>query len=154
MIDDGFTVYESRAICRYLLKKYQGTKNTTILIPNDLQNATLVEQFLSVESSEFDTPVSTIIYQEIILKFLGKEANTEKVKEAKGKLEQTLDVYEKILEGKYYLTGEYSLADLSQYLVSLLVLIKLALKIYFTMPRDPMSLNGRKDFMKLLLGNK
>ena len=82
-------------------------------MPKDLQKATLVEQFLSVESLEFSVPSLTIYYQEVITKLLGQETNAEKVKEAKEQLEQTLDVYEKLLEGKDYLTGEYSLADLS-----------------------------------------
>nr|CAG8626762.1 5055_t:CDS:2 [Entrophospora candida]CAG8629684.1 7965_t:CDS:2 [Entrophospora candida] len=75
------------------------TKNSTILIPKDIQKATLVEQYLSVEKI-------------VAVKYMGKEANAEKVKEAKEKLEQTLDVYEKFLKGKDYLTGEYSLADI------------------------------------------
>jgi glutathione S-transferase len=114
MIDDGFTLYESRAICRYLINKYQGTKNSTILIPKDLQKAALVEQFLSVESSYFASPSSVINYEEIVaVKYLGQETNAEKVKESKENLEQLLDVYEKFLEGKDYLAGEYSFADLS-----------------------------------------
>nr|CAG8490944.1 3737_t:CDS:2 [Entrophospora candida] len=112
LIDDGFTLYESRAICRYLVNKYQGTKNSKILVPKDIQKASLVEQYLSVESLYFDIPTSTINYEEVINKYHGKEANAEKVKEAKEKLENTLDIYEKFLEGKDYLIGEYSLADI------------------------------------------
>src|SRR5207253_2818871 len=48
LIDDGFTIYESRPIARYLVNKYQGTKNSTVLIPSDVQKAALVDQFISV----------------------------------------------------------------------------------------------------------
>ncbi|CAJ0837468.1 13301_t:CDS:2 [Entrophospora sp. SA101] len=113
MIDDGFTLYESRAICRYLVNKYQGTKNSTILIPKDIQKAALVEQYLSVESLYFDLPSTAINFEEIVaVKYMNREADAEKVKEAKEKIENTLDIYEKFLEGKDYLIGEYSLADL------------------------------------------
>ncbi|CAJ0828566.1 970_t:CDS:2, partial [Entrophospora sp. SA101] len=58
--------------------------------------ATLVEQYLSVESLYFEIPSTAINYKETIyVKYMGKEA--------KEKIEQTLDVYEKFLEGKYYL---------------------------------------------------
>ncbi|CAJ0899404.1 16090_t:CDS:2 [Entrophospora sp. SA101] len=90
-----------------------GTKNSTILIPKDIQKAALVEQYLSVKNLYFEIPSTTINFEEIVaVKYMGKEANAEKVKEAKEKLEQTLDVYEKFLEGKDYLTGEYSLANI------------------------------------------
>ncbi|CAJ0824122.1 13208_t:CDS:2 [Entrophospora sp. SA101] len=113
IIDDGFTLYESRAICRYLVNKYQGTKNSTILIPKDIQKAALVEQYLSVESLYFEISSTAINYEEVIVtKYQGKEANAEKIKESKEKIEQTLDIYEKLLEGKDYLIGEFSLADL------------------------------------------
>ncbi|PKY29605.1 thioredoxin-like protein [Rhizophagus irregularis] len=49
--DDGFQIYESRAIARYLVNKYQGTKTSTVLIPSDVHKAALVEQFISVETS-------------------------------------------------------------------------------------------------------
>ncbi|KAJ6600869.1 thioredoxin-like protein [Mycena sp. CBHHK59/15] len=50
--DDGFFVYESRAICRYIEDKYpnQGTK----LAPSDVQGKALFEQAASVEYSNFD----------------------------------------------------------------------------------------------------
>ncbi|CAJ0842678.1 20914_t:CDS:2, partial [Entrophospora sp. SA101] len=79
MIDDGFTLYESRAICRYLVNKYQGTKNSKILVPKDIQKAALVEQYLSVESLYFDLPSTAINFDEIVaVQYMHREADAEK----------------------------------------------------------------------------
>ncbi|RIA83115.1 glutathione S-transferase [Glomus cerebriforme] len=115
LIDDGFQLYESRAITRYLVNKYQGTKNSTVLIPSDVQKAALVEQFISVEISYYNGPVTKLVAQEVFTKFRGGSPDPEIVKEAREEINKVLDVYEKLLEGKDYLTGEFSLADLHHY---------------------------------------
>ncbi|CAB4463295.1 glutathione S-transferase III [Rhizophagus irregularis] len=110
--DDGFQIYECRAIARYLINKYQGTKTSTVLIPSDVQKAALVEQFISVETSYYTQHVGKLIYQLIFKKIHGSEPDLKVANEAREELVKTLDVYEKLLEGKDYLTGEFSLADL------------------------------------------
>src|SRR4051812_22257360 len=79
--DDGFQIYESRAITRYLVNKYQKTKTSTILMPSDLQKAALVDQFLSVENSYFYAPVHKLAIQTHV-KSQGGTINPEIVKEA------------------------------------------------------------------------
>ncbi|PKC03019.1 glutathione S-transferase [Rhizophagus irregularis] len=110
--DDGFQIYETRAIARYLVKKYQGTKSSTVLIPSDVQKAALVEQFISVEISYYTQPLGKLVGQLVFAKRRGNEPDLKIVNEAREELEKVLDVYEKLLEGKDYLTGEFSLADL------------------------------------------
>ncbi|CAB4386548.1 unnamed protein product [Rhizophagus irregularis] len=110
--DDGFQIYETRAIARYLVNKYQGKKNSTVLIPSDVQKAALVEQFISVEISYYTQPLGKLVGQLVFAKRRGNEPDLKIVNEAREELEKVLDVYEKLLEGKDYLTGEFSLADL------------------------------------------
>ncbi|CAB5364240.1 unnamed protein product [Rhizophagus irregularis] len=76
--DDGFQIYETRAIARYLVKKYQGK----------------------------------LVGQLVFAKRRGNEPDLKIINEAREELEKVLDVYEKLLEDKDYLTGEFSLADL------------------------------------------
>src|SRR5690242_1347893 len=45
--DDGFELFESRAICRYLNQKAAGT-----LVPSDAKAHAKMEQWISVETSE------------------------------------------------------------------------------------------------------
>jgi glutathione S-transferase len=60
--DDGFILYDSRAIGRYLDAKYpkQGTKLTPD--DKDLKNRALFEQAASIESTTFDPLASKIVY--------------------------------------------------------------------------------------------
>ncbi|PKC67496.1 glutathione S-transferase [Rhizophagus irregularis] len=113
LTDDGFQVYESRAIARYLINKYQGTKSSTVLIPSDVHKAALVEQFISVETSYYTQPLVKLLTQLISVRRQGNEPDLKIVNEAREELGKTLDVYEKLLEGKDYLTGEFSLADIT-----------------------------------------
>src|SRR4051812_24198150 len=58
--DGDFELYESRAICRYINDKAQGS-----LVPRDLRDRARMEQWISVETSNFTTPVMKFIYQYI-----------------------------------------------------------------------------------------
>ncbi|CAG8798611.1 16870_t:CDS:2 [Dentiscutata erythropus] len=111
LCDDDHVVNESRAICRYLVSKYQKDAKTA-LIPNDVKKASLVEQYISYESSYYDPPLLKVLYQEIFSKKRGGTTDEAVVKQSLEELEKTLDIYDKILVGKDYLIGEYSLADL------------------------------------------
>ena len=46
--DDGFSFYESRAICRYINERVGGG-----LVPTDIKGRALMEQWISVETSNF-----------------------------------------------------------------------------------------------------
>ncbi|CAB5357050.1 unnamed protein product [Rhizophagus irregularis] len=110
--DDGFQIYETRAIVRYLINKYQGTKTSTVLIPSDVQIAALVEQFISVEASHFTRTLSKLIVQLVFKKRYGKEPDLKIVNETREELDKTLDVYDKLVVDKDYLTGKFFLANL------------------------------------------
>jgi glutathione S-transferase len=65
--DDGFILYESRAIARYIVNKYasQGTR----LIPTDLKANALFEQAASVEISYFHPHAGGILYETLYKKY-------------------------------------------------------------------------------------
>jgi glutathione S-transferase len=62
--DDGFILYESRAIARYLIKKYpnQGTP----LIPSDPKSEALFEQAASIEAFNFTAFVTPIVLEKVL----------------------------------------------------------------------------------------
>ena len=60
--DDGFILYESRAICNYIALKYGGI-GKLIPDPTDLQRAALYEQAASVEVTNFERGASGVVHE-------------------------------------------------------------------------------------------
>ncbi|KAI9435096.1 glutathione transferase [Lactarius indigo] len=99
--DDGFELFESRAIGRYLATLGSGPD----LVPTEPRARAKFEQAASVEYSQFDPIASTIAFE--------KETNEALVTELVDRLNLKLDGYEAILGKQKYLAGnEITLADL------------------------------------------
>ncbi|KAI9568182.1 glutathione S-transferase [Boletus coccyginus] len=110
--DDGFILYESRAICRYLVKKYEG-QGTPGLVPNDPKSEALFEQAASIEYSNFYPFALGLATEKIIKKHRGLPADEARVSECLASLNAKLDAYNVILGKQPYLSGEnITLADL------------------------------------------
>ncbi|KAH7922081.1 glutathione S-transferase [Leucogyrophana mollusca] len=110
--DDGFILYESRAIGRYLAKKYadQGTPN---LVPAEPKAEALFEQAVSIEISNFDPFASKIGFERVFKLFYGRQTDEARVAELATTLNAKLDGYEAILGKQKYLAGDnLTLADL------------------------------------------
>lgn len=108
--DDGFILFESRAISRYLSAVYGNGK----LIPNGDKENALFEQGASIEQNDFD-PYATKLGSERFYGplFRGREPNEKLASEQQVLLEKKLDAYEAILAKQRYIGGnELTLADL------------------------------------------
>jgi glutathione S-transferase len=109
--DDGFTMYESRAIIRYLDAKLPGNK----LTPSDLPSLGRMEQWLSVEQSYF-TPHCMAIVMEMLMKQMrgGGKPDMDKVNKGRDQAAKALDVVDRAMRSQAYLAGDtFSLADIS-----------------------------------------
>eukprot|EP01018_Ginkgo_biloba_P017882 Gb_28403 [translate_table: standard] len=110
--DGDLTLFESRAIIRYLAMKYEG--QGTPLLGSSLEERAMVEQWLEVESQNFAGPIYTLVYQLLFLPALGKLSDMAAVESDAEKLGKVLDIYEQRLSKTKYLAGDfYSLADLT-----------------------------------------
>jgi glutathione S-transferase len=107
--DDGFVLYESRAIARYLDEKLSGPK----LTPADPKARAKMEQWISVETSNFTPIAMKLIYQLLFNKMAGKEADMKVVGEAKESIQKPLGILDKALEKDEFLAGPFSLAEVS-----------------------------------------
>ncbi|KAI6039590.1 glutathione S-transferase-like protein [Pisolithus marmoratus] len=111
--DDGFVLYESRAIARYLIRKYpnQGTPG---LIPTDPKEEALFEQAASIEAFNFNPFAAGIAYEKVFKLRRGLQTNEQVLEERLTMLKAKLDAYEVILGKQKYLAGNnVTLADLS-----------------------------------------
>jgi len=110
--DEGFILYESRAICRYIATKYadQGTK----LIPTDLKGNALFEQAVSIEQNNFDPFAFAAVLENFYKpKYHGIASDPAVFEKNITKLSANLDAYDVILSKQNYLAGnELTLADL------------------------------------------
>ncbi|KAJ3696421.1 hypothetical protein LUZ61_000126 [Rhynchospora tenuis] len=105
---DG-TVFESRAITRYVATRYKETG--TDLLP--ASSATL-KTWLQVEGSQFNPPMFRIIFELGIKPLIGMSTNMSVVENESDKISTVLDVYEAHLAKNKYLAGdEFTLADLN-----------------------------------------
>jgi glutathione S-transferase len=107
--DDGWLLYESRAICRYIDAKLTGPS----LMPSDLRQRALVEQWISIETSNFTGPAMKIIYQLVFNKFWGKEADMAVVEDGRKGVRKAVAVMERQLDNRNFLVGDgLTLADI------------------------------------------
>jgi glutathione S-transferase len=102
--DDGFALYESRAMCRYLNDKADGP-----LVPRDLRARAVAEQWISIESANFSGHAMKFIYQ-----YVFKRDVDPKVLEAAGQaLDNTLGIMDAQLAKHPYIAGStFTLADI------------------------------------------
>lgn len=102
--DGGFELFESRAICRYLSAK-AGDK----LTPGDLKRRAVMDQWLSVEQSNFSPSAMKFIYHHVF-----KRPQDAAVLEAAGAMvEKTLGVLSRPLaEGAFLVGDQFTIADI------------------------------------------
>jgi len=105
--EDGFVLYESTAILRYL----EATHATPALMPADERGRALVDMHMKLCDLQMSRHSGTIIFPK---RFLPKERwNEAAIAEAKTEIEKHLAILDRQLAGKTYLVAEqFSLADL------------------------------------------
>ncbi|KAJ6520373.1 glutathione S-transferase [Mycena sanguinolenta] len=107
--DDGFFLYETRAICRYIAAKYPECK----LIPTDPKKNALFEQAASVELCNFDASAARAVYEARGKPRRGMKTDQAALDASLADLDTALNGYNAILAKQKYLAGdELTLADL------------------------------------------
>lgn len=103
--DDGFALYESRAMVRYIDEK-AGFK----LTPKDIKQRAVMEQWISVETSNFTAPAMTFIYHVVFQ----RPQKAEDLEKASERLDLCCGIVDKALANKNWLAGDQiSLAEVT-----------------------------------------
>ncbi|KAJ6439268.1 Vacuolar protease A [Purpureocillium lavendulum] len=107
---DGFTLYESRAICKYLARKY----SFPLLPPDsDLEAVALFDQAQSIEAVYFADPAGKIAFERFVKKMIGVPADEAVVADALRSVETFFDVAERLLQHRDFMAGDnFTLADI------------------------------------------
>jgi len=110
VLEDGdLRVFESRAIIRYLDEVLPGVA----LAPKDAKGRALLDQWISVEASNFYPHAMSIIRELVLAPLSGAQGNQATVADAKAKLAKCVAVMETQLAKVPFITGDqFTLADI------------------------------------------
>ena len=107
--DDGFVLYETRAIGSYLDAKLAGPR----LVPEGARERARMEQWINVADSYFSPLAHSMIVELVFRRFLGGDANQATIAAGRAGIGTALDVIDAALASTAYLAGDnVSLADI------------------------------------------
>ncbi|HEY3816819.1 MAG TPA: glutathione S-transferase N-terminal domain-containing protein [Polyangiaceae bacterium] len=102
--DDGYALFESRAMCRYLNERAGGK-----LVPGDMKARGKMEQWISIEMSEFSGHAMKFVYKHVFK----REQDAAVLEAATKALETTCAFMDRELAKNQYVAGaDFSIADI------------------------------------------
>lgn len=114
--DGDLVLFESRAIAKYVLRKYK-SEEADLLRESNLEQAAMVDVWTEVEANQYHPALSPIVQECFIFPTLrGIPTNQKVVDESLEKTKKVLEIYEAHLSKHKYLAGDYvSFADLNHF---------------------------------------
>uniref|UniRef100_A0A0A8ZS47 glutathione transferase n=1 Tax=Arundo donax TaxID=35708 RepID=A0A0A8ZS47_ARUDO len=115
--DGDVMLFESRAISKYVLRKYSRSAQVDLLREGNPEEAAMVDVWTEVEAHHYFPAIAPIVYECVVYPArLGIPPNQKVVGESLEKLRKVLDVYEARLSKSKHLAGDFfSFADLSHF---------------------------------------
>jgi len=106
--DGDLMLFQSRAISRYVLRKYRTPDDdgTNLLRDGDLQGSALVDAWLDVEALQYEPAVHAVFVQHRVVPALGGTPDEKAIGENVEKLRKVLEVDEARLGERRYLAGD------------------------------------------------
>ena len=107
--DDGFVLYETRAINAYLDAKLGGPQ----LVPTDPRERARMDQWINIADSYFVPFAHPMLVELIFRRFLGGAQDTAAIVAGRAGIEAALDALDGVLGAHPHIAGEaFSLADI------------------------------------------
>lgn len=111
--DESISLFESRAISRYVCEKYANQGNKGLYGTTPLEKAS-IDQWLEAEGQSFNPPSSSLVFQLAFAPRMKLKQDEQLIRQSKDKLAKVLDIYDSRLGQTQFLAGEdFTLADLS-----------------------------------------
>ncbi len=108
MDDDGFYLFESNAICKYLCDK-----NNSPLYPKDVKKRATIEQWIDFISMHIGANFIPVVYNRLFAPLRGMAVNEKAIADGEEFLKQYFPIIEKQLtQHKYIVSQEISVADI------------------------------------------
>lgn len=105
--DDGFVLFESNAIIKYL-----ADKNGSRFYPKDLKKRAVVDQWIDFSSMHVGMALSKVFYNRVIAQRIGDKVDEGSLKDGLKFLDKFLPLVDNQLKKSKYLAGnEMTLAD-------------------------------------------
>ena len=137
--DDGFHLFESNAICRYLCDKHNSA-----LYPKDVKKRATIDQWIDYASFHIGANFMPVVYNRLFAPLRGIPVNEKAITDGLGFLKQYFPIIEKQLtQHKYMVSQEMSLAD-----IILLALLEPAEKAQIDLSVYPKLNAWRSDLKK------
>ncbi|KAK1604248.1 hypothetical protein QYE76_027921 [Lolium multiflorum] len=115
--DGELVLFESRAIAKYILRKYRTADLDLLAESSGIEESAMVDVWTEVEAQQYYPAISPVVFECIIFPVMrGAATNQIVVDESLDRLRGVLGVYEARLEKSRYLAGDsVSFADLNHF---------------------------------------
>jgi glutathione S-transferase len=104
---DDDTIFESRSIMRYIALHNDDE--------NVLSGTPQIDMWLEADANNFNPVINKIVYEMVFRKYHNEEPDMDIVKVLLYQLKDILSIYNNQLSDKKYLTGDFSIADISYF---------------------------------------
>jgi len=108
MDDDGFYMFESNSICRYLCDK-----NNSALYPKDVKKRATIDQWIDYASFHIGANFIPVVYNRLFAPLRGQPVNEKAITDGLEFLKQYFPIIEgQLTQHKYVASQDISLADI------------------------------------------
>lgn len=107
--DDGFALFESNTIMKYLCRKYKSD-----FYPSDITSQANVDKWLDFTAIHLSPGFGNVLFNKVVTEFTGSEVNEQSLNEGYAQIERFLSIIDKQLStSTFFASNAMTIADFS-----------------------------------------